>query len=35
MMNEKDESQTEWAGDYDPIDDSDDRRVLFSALDSF
>lgn len=27
--------QGEWAGDYDPLTDKEERRVLFAALDSF
>lgn len=31
-----DDSETRsWAGDYDPLSDPEDRRVLFAALDSF
>lgn len=29
------EAQEEWAGDYDPLADNEESRVLFAALDSF
>jgi hypothetical protein len=30
-----DEEVRSWAGDFDPLADPDERRVLFAALDSF
>lgn len=27
--------EQEWAGDYDPLADEEESRVLFAALDSF
>lgn len=29
------ESDGQWAGDFDPLSDNDERLVLFAALDSF
>ena len=29
------ENEGQWAGDFDPLSDNDERLVLFAALDSF
>ena len=31
----QEEESPEWAGDFDPLSDPEERRVLFAALDSF
>jgi hypothetical protein len=34
-MSDHEQTEEEWAGDFDPFSDPDERRVLFAALDSF
>ncbi|CAI7611539.1 unnamed protein product [Penicillium manginii] len=34
-MSDHEKEEEEWAGDFDPFSDPDERRVLFAALDSF
>lgn len=35
LQHQDDEEIRSWAGDFDPLADPDERRVLFAALDSF
>jgi carnosine N-methyltransferase len=34
-MSSPNTASEEWAGDFDPLSDDEERRVLFAALDAF
>jgi hypothetical protein len=34
-MSSIDADNNEWAGDFNPLSDAEERRVLYAALDSF